>query len=479
MNQLAKVQNKGEPASSSSQKSAIQELPKAESLENCVLGTMIMEGLSVFESAIEIFRDENPFYGTNNRRLYELIRTMYENDETVDLETVSVSAIKKALSYWTPYEITSITMSLVSTSHFSAHCFIILEKYIARRTIEDLSTAVRRAYSEDIFDVLQFAEDGIFKLTTGKVTNEFVSTASVMDGIMGNIVHLRDKNEKTTGVPSGFPSLDRITGGWQDSDLIILGAPSGLGKTAFALNLAYNAAKEGRPVGFFSLEMSLAQLIKRLLSIDSGVGLDFICRADLTDEQLDKVAKSGKRIAAMPIYIDDSDSLTVSDIRSKARKMKTKYGIKAVFVDYIQILDSKGQNREREVALISGGLKKVAKSLNLPVIALSQLNKEGEVRESKAIENDANILLRLDRASYKKKREELDPSNENTAELEIIKFRDGEAGITIPFNVYLWKQLFTDPAEDDPFAPQHPEIINHHKSFQNKLPYKDDEDAPF
>lgn len=439
-----------------------------------------MEGTVILEDAIDIFKDENPFYATNNRRLYELIRTMFEKDETINIETVSIGVLNKGLSYWTPYEITSLSMSLVTTAHFKAHCFIILEKFIARRTIENLSTAIRRAYSEDIFDVLQYAEEEIFKLTTGKINSGYVSTGAVVDGVLNNIISLRDRDEKITGVPSGFPSLDRITGGWQKSDLIILGAPSGLGKTAFALNLAYNAAKRGFPVGFFSLEMSITQLIKRLLSIDSGIPLDVIGRADLSNDQLEMLAVSARIIAALPIYIDDSETLSVPDIRSKARKMKTKNGILAAFVDYIQIVESKGQNREREVALTSGGLKKVAKALDIPVIALSQLNKDGEVRESKAIENDANILMRLDRATYKKKKEEIDPSIENTAELEIIKYRDGEAGITIPFNVYLWKQLFTDPVDDEIiFNTGDYSSTKTVTTFNNRLPYMDKNDAPF
>lgn len=360
---------------------------------------------------------------------------------------------------WTPYELSKLVSEVVSSANIEAHCRIIQEKYLAREAITVCTQTIRAAYDNDIFEVLEYAESGIFELTVGKIGNDFKSIKQVASENMRQLVELVANPKLLTGVPTGIKSLDSVTGGWQNSDLIILAARPGLGKTAFALNLARAAAEANIGVGIFTLEMSIQQLFKRQLSMHSLVPLNFIKTANLTETQLEQVSKASEEISNLPIFIDDEGAITLFNLRSKARKMKAKHGIGLLIVDYLQLMTNpacKG-NREQVVASISQGLKALAKSLDIPVIALSQLSRAGasrsgdnkkpqlsDLRESGSIEQDANMVLFLSREDYEKTDGEIDKSLVNTAELRIAKNRDGDLR-EIALNTDLSTQRFFEP----------------------------------
>lgn len=456
-------------------------------LERAILGACILEGKKTFDKASDIFQQENCFYKPEHAALWDVLTEMDSKAIQADIITV---ASKCATSVdlgqiWTQYALVKLTSDVVNTSNIESHCRIVLEKYLARETITVGHNIIRGSYNDDIFEVLEYAENSIFDISVGKGIKEYRSISSIADE---NFKMLKDQisNPKLlTGVPSGFSSLDMVTGGWQNSDLIILAARPGLGKTAFALNLINNAAKRGIGIGFFTLEMSSRQIYQRHLSITSLVNINKIKTRNLLPHEVDCLEYASNDIKKLPIFVDEEAAISLFNLRSKARRMKLKHNIGLIVVDYLQLMTNptcKG-SREQVVSSIAEGLKALAKTLDIPIIALSQLSRDVEkrgenakpmlsdLRESGSIEQAANIVMFLNRDDYQKTEAEIDPSLANTAELRIAKNRDGELR-EIPLKTDLGTQRFLDPMTFEDEITDNPGKIfkNHHIDIEN-LPF--------
>lgn len=335
------------------------------------------------------------------------------------------------------------------SANIDAHSRIILQKFIQRELIRISGEIIGDAYedSTDVFDLLDEAESKLFEITNNHLRKNFDSIDTVLVKTIQRIEDLRHKNEDISGVPSGFPSLDRITYGWQPTDLIILAARPSVGKTAFALNLARSAAlhpTKATPVVVFSLEMSASQLVQRILSAESEIWLEKIARGKLEEHEMKQLyAKGIQRLARAPIFIDDTAALNIFELRAKCRRLKNKHNVGLIIIDYLQLMsgagENKNSNREQEISRISRDLKGLAKELQVPIIALSQLSREVEkrkegnkmpqlsdLRESGAIEQDADMVMFIYRPEYYKIDDEtFGGSVDGLAEISIAKNRHG------------------------------------------------------
>jgi replicative DNA helicase len=336
---------------------------------------------------------------------------------------------------------------VVSSANIEAHCRIVLQKFIQRELIRISGEIIGDAYedSTDVFDMLDEAEGKLFEITNNHLRKNFDSIDTVLVKTIQRIEDMRQRQEAITGVTTGFPSLDKVTYGWQPTDLIILAARPSVGKTAFALNLARSAAlNPDKPVavGFFSLEMSSAQLVQRILSAESEIWLEKIARGRLEEHEMKQLYKKGiDRLSKAPIFIDDSAALNIFELRAKCRRLKNKHNVGLIIIDYLQLMSGsadRNSNREQEISKISRDLKGLAKELQVPIIALSQLSREVEkrkegnkipqlsdLRESGAIEQDADMVMFLYRPEYYEiNADEHGDSNKGETLVKIAKHRN-------------------------------------------------------
>ncbi|HRD42982.1 MAG TPA: replicative DNA helicase, partial [Ferruginibacter sp.] len=298
----------------------------------------------------------------------------------------------------------------------------------------------------DVFDLLDDAESKLFEITNNHLRKNFDEIETVLVKTIKRIEDMRNRQEDITGVPTGFASLDRVTYGWQPTDLIVLAARPSVGKTAFALNLARNAAlhpTKPTAVGFFSLEMSSSQLVQRILSAESEIWLEKIARGQLEEYEMKQLYNKGiNRLTKAPIFIDDTAALNIFELRAKCRRLKTKHNVGLIIIDYLQLMSGSGErnaNREQEISKISRDLKGLAKELQIPIIALSQLSREVEkrkegnkmpqlsdLRESGAIEQDADMVMFLYRPEYYDiTANEFGEQNKGETHVKIAKHRNG------------------------------------------------------
>jgi len=433
--------------------------PQAKELEEAVLGGVMLEK-NVFDIVAEILRPEC-FYMDAHQRIFKAMQELQQKNSPIDLLTlVEHLKFKEELeTIGGPYFLARLTNSVVSSANIEAHCRIVLQKFMARELIRIGSMAVNEGYedSSDVFDSIGMVEKEMSVLTTGGHVKSYSDISSVVVSRLSRIAELRKQDRHVTGVHTGYAELDRVTHGWQPTDLIILAARPSVGKTAFALNLARNAATHFQykvPVGFFSLEMSTGQLVDRIISADGELLLDHITNGQLANDEMVKLDEASNRISEMKIYIDDTAAVNVFQLRSKARRMKRKHKIGLIIVDYIQLMsgmeDRKTNNREQEISTISRQLKILAKELEIPIIALSQLSRKVEdrkggkipqlsdLRESGAIEQDADMVMFLYREEDSN---EMGESNKGLTHLKIAKHRNGTLE-TIDFEARLWFQKF-------------------------------------
>lgn len=396
--------------------------PQAKELEEAILGAIMLEK-SAFDTVVEILKPEC-FYVEAHQRIYKAMQGLAIKSLPIDLLTV-VEELKfrEELEFvGGPYFVTKLTNSVVSAANIDAHSRIVLQKFIQRELIRISGEILGEAYedSTDVFDMLDDAESKLFEITNNHLRRNFDSIDAVLVKTIQRIEDMRNRDEDITGVTSGFPSLDRLTYGWQPTDLIILAARPSVGKTAFALNLARSAAlNKTKPtaVGFFSLEMSSSQLVQRILSAESGIMLEKIARGKLEEHEMKELYKNGiEKLSKAPIFIDDSAALNIFELRAKCRRLKNKHNIGLIIIDYLQLMSGsadRNSNREQEISKISRDLKGLAKELQVPIIALSQLSREVEkrkegnkipqlsdLRESGAIEQDADMVMFLYRPDY-------------------------------------------------------------------------------
>ncbi len=446
--------------------------PQAKELEEAVLGAIMLEK-SAFDTVVEILKPEC-FYLEGHQRIYRAMQSLAQKSQPIDILTV-VEELKfrqELEIIGGPYYVTKLTNAVVSSANIETHARIILQKFIQRELIRISGEIIGDAYedSTDVFDLLDDAESKLFEITNNHLRKNFDSIDTVLVKTIQRIEDLRHRQDEITGVPSGFPTLDRITYGWQSTDLIILAARPAVGKTAFALNLARNAAlhpTKPTSVAFFSLEMSSAQLVQRILSAESEIFMEKIARGRLEEHEMKQLYKKGiDRLAKAPIFIDDTPALNIFELRAKCRRLKNKHNVGFIIIDYLQLMsgagDNKNGNREQEISRISRDLKGLAKELQVPIIALSQLSravesrKEGEkipqlsdLRESGAIEQDADMVMFLYRPEYYGiTANEMGESNKGETHVKIAKHRNGSLD-TIKLRALLHIQKFTEYGADD------------------------------
>src|SRR5215831_10457984 len=421
--------------------------PQAKDLEEAVLGAIMLEK-GAFDTVIEILKPEC-FYVDAHQRIFRAFQNLAQKSLPIDILT-TVEELKLSEELETvggPYYVTKLTNAVVSTANIEAHSRIILQKFVQRELIRISGEIIGEAYEEstDVFDLMDDAEDKIFQITNNFLKTDYKEMSSALAQAINRIDELRTKKDEISGVPSGFQSLDRVTYGWQPTDLIILAARPSVGKTAFALNLARNAAlhlTKPTAVGFFSLEMSSSQLVQRILSAESEIMMEKIARGKLEEHEYQQLHKRGiTRLEKAPIYIDDTAALNIFEFRAKARRLVNKHHVGLIIIDYLQLMSGSGDrngNREQEISNISRNLKALAKELNIPIIALSQLSRAVEtrkeskmpqlsdLRESGAIEQDADMVMFIYRPEYYENfANEMGESTRGETHVKIAKHRNG------------------------------------------------------
>jgi len=421
--------------------------PQALDLEEAVLGAMMIDKKGV-DDVIDILH-EDVFYKPAHRYIYEAIFKLFENSEPIDLLTVSNQLRKdeKLDAVGGDFYLIGLSQKVSSAAHIEFHARIILQKFIQRRLITISSEIITNSYDEtfDVFDLLDEAETKLFEITQGNLKKSSESSHDLVVQALKKIEEISNQ-EGMSGVATGFSKLDALTSGWQPSDLIILAARPGMGKTAFVMSMAKNMAIDfDIPVAIFSLEMSSVQLITRMISSETGISSEKLRKGNLETYEWEALNVKVKKLSSAPIFIDDTPSLSVFDLRAKARRLVSQHGVKAVVIDYLQLMTAGssakgGGNREQEISTISRNLKALAKELHVPVIALSQLSRAVEtrggskrpllsdLRESGAIEQDADIVSFIYRPEYYGLTEWDDDERtpcEGQAEFIVAKHRNG------------------------------------------------------
>jgi replicative DNA helicase len=421
--------------------------PQAVDLEEAVLGAMMLEK-DALTNVIDILQPKS-FYKESHGRIFSAIQTLFNNSEPVDILTVT-NQLKKTGELdisGGAYYITSLTNRVASAANAEFHARIISQKYIQRELIRISTETIKNAYEDttDVFDLLDAAESSLYSVVETNIRKNYDKMSTLIGQAIKQIEVARSQKTGVTGVESGFTELDRITSGWQKSDLIIIAARPAMGKTAFVLSLGRNAAVDfAKPIAVFSLEMSSIQLVSRLISSESDLSAEKLRKGQLEDHEFEQLnAKIGK-LAEAPIFIDDTPALSIFELRAKARRLHQQHGIQMIVVDYLQLMTAGGDNRgnrEQEISSISRSLKSIAKELNIPVIALSQLSRAVEtrggdkkpqlsdLRESGAIEQDADMVLFIHRPEYYGlEADEAGNSTQGKAEIIIAKHRNGKVG---------------------------------------------------
>ncbi|MCC6599944.1 MAG: replicative DNA helicase [Crocinitomicaceae bacterium] len=420
--------------------------PQAIDLEEAVLGAMMLEQTAV-NTVIDILKPES-FYKDQHGRIYSAIMGLFQKGEPIDILTVT-QALRKAAELELiggPLYISQLTNRIASTANIETHARIIAQKHIQRELIRISNEIIKDAYEEttDVFDLLDSAENNLFQIAEGNIRKNYDKMSVLIKTALDQIEIARKNTSGVSGVPSGFTELDRVTGGWQRSDMIIVAARPGMGKTAFVLSMARNMAVEFQiPVAVFSLEMSSVQLVQRLIASETELDADKLRKGNLQDHEYHQLHQRISRIGDAPIFIDDTPGLSVFELRAKCRRLKAQHGIQMVIIDYLQLMTTGGENnrsgnREQEISTISRSIKQIAKELDVPVIALSQLSRQVEtrggdkrpllsdLRESGAIEQDADIVGFIYRPEYYGITTDSDGnSNDGIAEVIIAKHRNG------------------------------------------------------
>ena len=391
--------------------------PQAKELEEVVLGAMMVEKSAV-NAVIDVLQPES-FYVEAYGEVFRAIQTLFNNSEPIDLLTVTEQLRKegKLDMLGGSHRVASLTSRVASSANVEFHARIIAQKHIQRELIRVSNAIIEKAYDEtsDVFDLLDEAESKLFEVAEGNIRKSYESMSTVMRHALDDIEAARNNEDGVSGVPSGFHDLDKITGGWQRSDMIVLAARPGMGKTAFVLSMARNMAVDHDiPVAVFSLEMSAVQLVQRLISSETEINSDKFRKGNLEEHEYQQLHSRCGKLSKAPLFIDDTPGLNIFELRAKCRRLKAQHGVDMVIIDYLQLMSAgsdKG-NREQEISSISRSIKGIAKELDVPIIALSQLSRNVEtrggdkrpllsdLRESGAIEQDADIVAFIYRAEY-------------------------------------------------------------------------------
>lgn len=419
--------------------------PQAVDLEAAVLGAMMLEKEAIAK-AIEVL-DDTAFYRPAHQLIYQAMERLFERGEPVDVLTLIEELrrrgdLEKAGG---EYAVTELTTKVTTGANIEYHAHIVLERALMRQLIASSSEVINRAYTEteDALDLLDEAEQRIFKISEQRMRKSFVSMNTAVHSTMEMLESIHGKHSGITGVPSGFTELDNYTGGFQKSDLVIVAGRPSQGKTALVLSIARNASVlHNVGVGFFSLEMSTQQLVMRLICAEARVDAHSVRTGRLPEDEWRKLSTSVGRLYKAKIFIDDTPALGVLELRAKARRLKAEHNVGLIVLDYLQLMQGPRniQSREQEISTISRSLKALSKELEVPVIALSQLNRAVEarsdkrpvladLRESGAIEQDADVVIFVHRPEmFGIEKDEDGEPTEGLAELILGKQRNGPTG---------------------------------------------------
>jgi replicative DNA helicase len=421
--------------------------PQAVELEEAVLGALMLEK-DALTNVIDILKVES-FYKESHKVIFQAILDLFTESQPIDLLTVTTQLRKNGALEVAggAFYITELTSKVASAANIEYHARIITEQSIKRELIRISGEIQKDAFEDttDVFELLDKMEQSLFEISEKNIRKNYSDMRSIMREAIAELEVRKNQKDGLTGVPSGFTALDRVTSGWQKSDLVIIAARPAMGKTAFVLSVLRNAAVDhNRPVAIFSLEMSSVQLVNRLISAEAELDSEKIKKGTLADHEWAQLIHKTAKLSKASLFVDDTPALSILELRAKCRKLKAQHDIQLVVIDYLQLMsgDSKnggqGGNREQEIASISRALKKIAKELSIPVIALSQLSRAVEtrggdkrpqlsdLRESGAIEQDADMVMFLYRPEYYGITQ--DEDNNSTAgvgEVIIAKHRNG------------------------------------------------------
>ena len=445
--------------------------PQATDIERVVLGALMIDK-DAFSIISEIVRPET-FYEPRHQKIYQAIQTLNMQEKPVDIMTVTEQLKRDGVIEevgGAPY-IVELSAHVASSAHIEYHAHILAQKFLARQLISFTGRIQEKAFDEtvDVEELMQEAEGNLFEISQKNMRQDYTQIDPVIDQAIEILQKASANTGGLTGVPTGYNKLDEYTSGWQASDLVIIAGRPAMGKTSFALSLAKNIAVDFRePIAFFSLEMNNVQLVNRLISNTCEVAGNKILNGQLTPDEWERIDKNLRKLQGAPIYIDDTPGLSIFELRTKARRLVREKGVKVIMIDYLQLMNANGMrfgNRQEEVSTISRSLKGLAKELNIPVLALSQLSRNVEsregidgkrpqlsdLRESGAIEQDADMVLFVHRPEYYRIfQDEKGNDLRGKAQIIIAKHRKGATGdVLLTFRGEYTR--FQDP--DDSYVP--------------------------
>ena len=467
--------------------------PQAVEIERVVLGALMVYS-DAFSVVSELLKPET-FYEPRHQKIYEAIRNMNMDERPVDIMTLNdeLSKMGEIDKVGGVDYLMEISSQVASAAHVESHARILAEKYMQRQLIHFAGDIETKAYdsSVDVDELMQQAEGSLFQISQNNMKQDFTQVAPVVKNAVEILQRAASNKGGLTGIPTGYTGMDEITSGWQASDLVIIAGRPAMGKTSFALSIAKNVAVDyGVPIGFFSLEMNNVQLVNRLISNVCEVSGRKILNGQLDPSDWERLDKRIGRLTDAPIYVDDTPGLSVFELRTKARRLVREKGVKIIMIDYLQLMNANGMkfgSRQEEVSTISRSLKGLAKELDIPVLALSQLsrnveNREGlegkrpqlsDLRESGAIEQDADMVLFVHRPEYYHiYQDEKGNDLHGMAQIIIAKHRKGSTGdVLLNFRGEFTR--FQDPTEaatSSPVADGGGEIIGSRMNGGGELP---------
>lgn len=421
--------------------------PQALDLEESVLGALMLDQ-NALTNTIEIIHTEY-FYKPEHQLIFKAIVSLFEKSNPVDILTVveELRSTGNLDAAGGAYYVSQLTNRVVSAAHIEYHARVLSEKYIQRELIRVSTETLTDSYDEttDVIELLDRTEQRLMDITENNFRRDYSDMSTLMREAFDQIESSQESKSGVSGLPTGFIELDRHTAGFQRGTLIILAARPAMGKTAFALSIARNMALDHEiPIAFFSLEMTGVELAMRLISSESEISSSMFKKGGMEEWQKQQLYQKTERLSRAPIYIDDTSQLTIFELRAKCRRLKQRYGIQMVFIDYLQLMhgggDNKNGNREQEISTISRQLKALSKELNIPILALSQLSRAVEtrggdkkpqlsdLRESGAIEQDADIVMFIYRPEYYNIDNDDKGSTVGKADIILAKHRSGSTG---------------------------------------------------
>lgn len=447
--------------------------PQAIDIEKVVLGALMIDK-DAFTVVSEIINPET-FYEARHQKIYEAVQSLNLQEKPVDIMTVTEELRHKGTleDVGGPAYVVELSSQVASSAHIEYHAHILAQKFLARQLIQFASMIETDAFDEtvDVDDLMQKAEGALFEISQKNMLQDYVQIDTIVDQAHQLLLQASNREGGLTGVPSGFRKLDDITAGWQPSDLVIIAGRPAMGKTSFALSIAKNVAIDYRkPIAFFSLEMNNVQLVNRLISNVCSIPGNKILNGQLTPDEWERFDSNIRKMQGAPIYVDDTPGLSIFELRTKARRLVREHGIELLMIDYLQLMNANGMrfnSRQEEVSTISRSLKGLAKELNIPVLALSQLSRaveqrdgpEGkrpqlsDLRESGAIEQDADMVLFVHRPEYYHiLQDEKGNDLHGMAQIIIAKHRKGATGDVL-LNFRGEYTRFSNPEDIDFNAP--------------------------